>query len=151
MTASLRGSRGKEKLTYRCGRYTNYGKEACASHNIREEVLEAIVLNDIRSYANLAASDCEELKRRLLRGIQKQFQHETGSTEKQLSQTEREIAELNSTVKSLYKDKLSGKIPETFFFNLLGVNTKPSFLYYLNFNSSTSTLQVSSTPPLLSI
>ena len=44
MAASLRGNEGKQKLTYRCGRYANHGKEVCSSHNIREEVLVDIVL-----------------------------------------------------------------------------------------------------------
>ncbi|MBC8596009.1 zinc ribbon domain-containing protein [Qingrenia yutianensis] len=30
----------------RCGTYSNHGKNVCTSHNIREEVLEAIVLNE---------------------------------------------------------------------------------------------------------
>lgn len=46
-----RMSEGKKNIiTYRCGTYSNHGKNVCTSHNIREEVLEAIVLNDIRHY-----------------------------------------------------------------------------------------------------
>jgi 5-methylcytosine-specific restriction endonuclease McrBC regulatory subunit McrC len=45
---------------------------------------------------------------------------DNNAASKQLLIAERKVQEINSTVKSLYKDKLSGKIPETFFFNLLG-------------------------------
>lgn len=38
MCASLRGGGKVRKMTYRCSKYTNSGKETCASHTIREEV-----------------------------------------------------------------------------------------------------------------
>lgn len=59
MCASMRGR--QPKLTYRCGTYSNHGKNVCTSHNIREEVLEAIVLNDIRHYAYIASKDKDYL------------------------------------------------------------------------------------------
>lgn len=61
MSGSLRGHKGKEKMSYRCNKYTVYGKNACSSHNIREEILEAVVLQDIHKYAKLAISDKKQL------------------------------------------------------------------------------------------
>ncbi len=119
MSASLRGRVGKEKLTYRCSRYSNHGKEACPSHNIREEVLEAIVVNDIHSYAQLAEQDRQELIYRVLKALKNAVQNEGNTASNQFSQAEQKIQEINVIVKNLYKDKLSGKMPETFFYSLL--------------------------------
>lgn len=119
MSASLRGRVGKQKLTYRCTRYSNHGKEVCPSHNIREEVLEAIVLNDIHSYARFAEQDRQGLIDRVLKALKDVIQHESDTSAKQLSRTEQRIQEINEIVKNLYKEKLSGKMPETFFYNLL--------------------------------
>lgn len=57
MCASLRGGGKIRKMTYRCSKYTNSGKEACASHTIREEVLEKIILDDLSKYAKLLEKD----------------------------------------------------------------------------------------------
>ena len=119
MAASLRGNEGKQKLTYRCGRYTNHGKDVCTSHNIREEVLESIVLNDIRSYAKLAENDKLSLINQVLRAMKECNAIEGNVAEKQLISAERKVEDINSTVKNLYKEKLSGKMPETFFYSLL--------------------------------
>jgi len=119
MSASLRGRQGKQKLTYRCDRYSNSGKDACPSHNIREEVLETIVLNDIHSYAKLADEDKQDLIERVLSALKSDDKAESNLATKQLAVSEQKVDEINTTVKSLYKDKLSGKMPEKFFYSLL--------------------------------
>jgi len=44
---------------------------------------------------------------------------ESNVAERQLVAAEHKVDEINSTVKNLYKEKLSGKMPETFFYSLL--------------------------------
>ena len=44
---------------------------------------------------------------------------ESNVAEKQLINAERKTEDINSTVKNFYKEKLSGKMPETFFYSLL--------------------------------
>jgi site-specific DNA recombinase len=119
MAASLRGREDKQKITYRCGRYANHGKEVCSSHNIREEVLENIVLNDIHTYAKIAENDKLSLTNQVIRALKETTIMESNVTEKQLLIAERKVDEINFTVKNLYKEKLSGKMPEIFFYNLL--------------------------------
>ncbi|OJU14090.1 MAG: hypothetical protein BGN88_12655 [Clostridiales bacterium 43-6] len=119
MAASLRGREGKQKLTYRCGRYANHGKEICSSHNIREEILEEIVLNDICKYAKQVENDKQALIDQIISAMKKETAAEGNMAEKQLHTTEQKIEEINYTVKSLYKEKMSGKMPETFFYSLL--------------------------------
>ncbi|MCL2671462.1 MAG: recombinase family protein [Clostridiales bacterium] len=119
MGASLRGPKPNQKLSYHCSRYANHGKEVCSTHNIREEVLEAIVRNDIRSYAQLAEQDRKGLIGRVLRALRDTLQIETDVAAKQLARAEQKAKEIDATVKSLFKEKIAGKIPETFFYSLL--------------------------------
>ena len=117
MPASLRGR--PQKLTYRCGTYTNHGKSACSSHNIREEILEEIVLKDIRRYARLANQDKELMIKSISKMLAKDSESEGSRMLDELKRAEAKIEEINFAVKNLYKEKISGKMPETFFYNLL--------------------------------
>lgn len=119
MCASLRGRTGLQKLTYRCSKYTNYGKEICNSHNVREEVLEAVVINDIHNYAKLAQADKKELTMQIAAALRGSSQTKSDTAVKQLEQTQKKADEINKTVKNLYTEKLKGKMPETFFYTML--------------------------------
>ncbi len=119
MCASLRGRTGLKKLTYRCSRYTNYGKEVCRAHNVREEVLEAVVLNDIHSYARLAQSEKQDLVQRIATALRGDTQTKSEVVAKQLQKAITRKDEINKTVKNLYSEKISGKMPESFFYSLL--------------------------------
>ncbi len=119
MAGSLRGNEGKQKLTYRCGRYANHGKEICSSHNIREEVLVDIALNDIRNYAKISENDKQAFTNQVIRALKETTVIESNVAERQLVTAEHKVVEINSIVKNLYKEKLSGKMPETFFYSLL--------------------------------
>lgn len=119
MSGSLRGNKGKEKMSYRCSKYTAYGKGVCTSHNIREEILEAIVLQDIHQYAKLAISDKKQLVSDLLSYLKVNNQSESKIQAKELEALNRKVAEINNTIKSLYADKVTGKMSENIFFHLL--------------------------------
>ena len=58
--------------SYKCGTYSQFGKEYCSSHYISERNIEKIVLNDIRSMIQLVEED-EENARKL---AQKQDEHD---------------------------------------------------------------------------
>lgn len=117
MCASMRGR--PPKLTYRCGTYSNHGKSVCTSHNIREEVLEAIVLNDIHHYAYIANQDRDYLIKAISKMLSKDKECESSLMINELKKTEAKIDELNTSIKSLYKDKVTGKMSEKIFYNLL--------------------------------
>lgn len=117
MCASMRSR--PPKLTYRCGTYSNHGKSVCTSHNIREEVLEAIVLNDIRHYAYIANQDRDYLIKSISKMLSKDKECESSLMINELKKSEAKIDELNSSIKSLYKDKVTGKMSEKIFYNLL--------------------------------
>lgn len=119
MAASYRGRKGKEKMTYRCCGYSNKGKEVCTSHNVREEVLEAVVLNDIQKFAYLATVERDSLIQKIVKATQSKAEANGNMTAKQLREVKRKLDENRVMVKNLYQDKVSGKMPEDFFYSLL--------------------------------
>lgn len=56
---------------------------------------------------------------RVLKALKNTVQSESDTSARQLSRAEQKIQEINEIVKNLYKEKLSGKMPETFFYSLL--------------------------------
>lgn len=110
MAASERGST-KKHISYRCGRYTVYGNKVCSTHNIRESLLQKIVLSDIQKYATIASGDQERLIKHILDAMRKGESGEIESSEGMLEKIVARIDEINEIVKSLYKDKVSGEIP----------------------------------------
>lgn len=119
MAASLRGTAGKEQITYRCVRYVNNGKGTCSSHNIMEKVLLQIVMNDIHAYGKLTRDEREELVRRAVDVVGTEAARKRDDARKTLAQIEKRIDEINSAVKALYTDRVNGKMPESFFFSLM--------------------------------
>lgn len=119
MVASKRGRKGNEKMSYRCSKYTVYGKDSCSSHNIREEILEAIILQDIRHYAKLAAEDEQMLIKHLSKQLCTDTKQDKALTRRKLKETEKRLAEVNLAMKKLFEAQISGKMPETVFYGLL--------------------------------
>jgi len=71
------------------------------------------------TYARLAAEDKPKLIKAIISALTADKSQEDNVVARQLSRAEKRKSEINSAVKSLYADKLSGKMPETFFYNLL--------------------------------
>ena len=117
MAASLVGKRAL--LTYRCGRYVNHGKEICASHSIRADVIENIVLRDIRTYANIASHDREGFIKRILDALDIHTIEANTNVKEKIVEAEGKIRKIKHTVKNLYSDKVSGQLPEKMFYSML--------------------------------
>ncbi len=101
-----------EKGVYRCRRYNNNGREACSSHYIDEKNISAFVLNDIKSYAQLATNQREELAEKLYKALKKTNSSEFSTLSTKVKGIEKRLSELGDRIKSLYEDKCLGKIPE---------------------------------------
>ena len=103
-------SQGIEQYT--CGHYRRHGKNFCSCHYIRKDVLEKVVLDDIRKYSKLAKNEAEKL----IRQIHEQNDDKDISNIKALTfELERLTArntELDNILKRLYEDNISGKISD---------------------------------------
>lgn len=119
-----------EKFTYKdgspgryssfiCGNYARSGKSACSIHTIYENVLEQIVLEDIREKARFAAHDPEMLAQHILRLKDKEAQSHRTSCEQELKAVKTRLDELERLMQSLYEDKYSGTVPQSVFQTLM--------------------------------
>lgn len=104
---------------YRCNKYTNDGRKACTPHAIREDILEGIVLQDIRAYAKLLQSDKDKLVASVLSVLRKKERESGAFAQKQLDAANGRLYALQETVKSLYLDRQAKKVSETLFYSLL--------------------------------
>ena len=65
----LLGNRKLEDGTFICGNYARSGKSACTIHSIYENVLEELVLTDIREKARFV--ECDGIRYNKLRKLKK--------------------------------------------------------------------------------
>ena len=110
---------------YRCSTYSNQGKTACSFHAIREDELEAIVLNEITKFSKIAVNYSETLLTRLIE-INNRIKSKNGTLiEKQLQKTERDLNSLATKIDVLIEQIANGNISETMFKKLMnGYETK---------------------------
>ena len=108
-----------EKSVYRCSRYNNNGSKACSPHYIDEEYISEFVLNDIRTYAQLAVNKREELADKLCKAFKSTNGSEISMIRSKIKSIEKRLCEVNSRMKNIYEDKCLGKIPEDIAFGLM--------------------------------
>ena len=104
---------------YRCSTYSNQGKTACSFHAIREDELEAIVLNEIQKFSHIAVHYSEELLNRLIEINGRLKSKNSMLTEKQLQRTEKELHSLASKIDVLIDQMANGNISEMMFKKLI--------------------------------
>ncbi len=113
------GSEGKKHNYFNCGNHNRFGKTVCSSHYIRMNTLNSIILQDIRSMAQLVISDEEFARQRFLAYKEKINAHQTEDEQKKLRESKFRLSELETLIPSIYEDKVLGKIPEDVCVNLL--------------------------------
>jgi hypothetical protein len=102
-----------EKGVYRCSRYNNNGGKACTPHYIDESDICAFVLSDIKHHAQLAAHERDRLANRLLVLMKSCQSNEAGTIRSKIRAAEGRLSAITASLKNLYEDKLSGKLPES--------------------------------------
>jgi len=102
--------KGKELGFYRCSRYTN--SSACTPHNVQEDTIAEVVLNDVRRYAVFAVSEREQLIQRLLADMTQNHSSDVEELQAKYREIDRRSQEITSRMISLYEDKCNGVITE---------------------------------------
>ncbi len=105
--------------SFMCGSYSSSGRKACSIHTIYENVLNEIVLSDIREKAIFAAHDSESLIRAIIKAKEKESNGLFSAYQSELTATVKRLAELEKLMQSLYEDKFKGTIPESVFTTLM--------------------------------
>lgn len=104
---------------YICGNHSRFGKYYCFNHYIRREVIEEIVLNDIRSKASFVMTDEKKARADFLKRKEQITSAKYNADKKALKTKQRRYDELEKLIQSVYEDKVMGKIPEEICVKLL--------------------------------
>lgn len=107
-----------DKGVYRCSRYSNYGRQACTSHSIKEDALVDFVLGDIRAHAKTVVAERDELAERLLLSVKANRDAERRTLEVKRKEIAHQLQVSTVNLKNLYADHCSGKLPQQVFFGL---------------------------------
>lgn len=104
----------KNYYTYNfdCGKLKRYGKSFCFSHYIRANVLEEIVLGDIREMAKRIVLDEKSIREEYLRHNAELKDQSIKSIKKELQLKNKRIEELSRLIQVAYEDRVKGKMPE---------------------------------------
>ena len=104
----------KNYYTYNfdCGKLKRYGKFFCFSHYIRANVLEELVLGDIREMAKRIVLDEKSIREEYVRHNAELKDQSIKSIKKELQLKNKRIEELSRLIQVAYEDRVKGKMPE---------------------------------------
>ena len=97
---------------YNCSSYALHGKELCSTHYISQKQIEAVIIADIRSMAELVVKDEQTARAAFLSKKEQQTSRQSKADIKKLNDSKHRLAELENLMQSVYEDKVMGKIPE---------------------------------------
>ena len=97
---------------YNCSSYVLHGKELCSTHYISQKQIEAVIIADIRSMAELVVKDEQTARAAFLSKKEQQTSRQSKADIKKLNDSKHRLAELENLMQSVYEDKVMGKITE---------------------------------------
>ena len=97
---------------YNCSSYVLHGKELCSTHYISQKQIEAVIIADIRSMAELVVKDEQTARAAFISKKEQQTSRQSKADIKKLNDSKHRLAELENLMQSVYEDKVMGKIPE---------------------------------------
>ncbi len=104
---------------FNCGSYEKFRGQSCESHYIKMDILNKIVLTDIRSKMDAVALDENKARAEFLKRREQISSTEADRDRKRVSQLRRRLNELERLIISAYEDKVSCKIAEDICVGLL--------------------------------
>jgi site-specific DNA recombinase len=100
---------------FSCGKYRADGKAACSSHFITVSALSEIVLADIQKHVTLLQSDEEKAVKRIMDSKFADEEKRLSKAKRDLREQKKRQSELDSRIKKVYEDNVSGKLPDELF------------------------------------
>lgn len=97
---------------YNCSSYVLHGKKLCSTHYISQKQIEAVIIADIRSMAELVVKDEQTARAAFLSKKEQQTSRQSKADIKKLNDSKHRLDELENLMQSVYEDKVMGKIPE---------------------------------------
>ena len=102
-----------EHRSYICSRYRNTrGAKTCDAHYIREDVIENIVLDNLRRVISYARDYEDEFVQQIADNTVVEQMKQQSAIMRQLEQQTRRIREIDTIIQRLYEDNVSGKLTD---------------------------------------
>ena len=106
-------AKGKHQLvSYSCNNYANHGKNFCTSHHIMQNLIEELVLADIKTNTQLVIEDEKSAREMYLTQKNALYSKQSAEDTKLLSQYESRMNELEKIISKTYEDKILERIPD---------------------------------------
>lgn len=104
---------GVETKKYTCSGYRNLrGVYKCTAHYVREDVLETLVLENLRKVITYARNYEEEFVQQVMDNTLAEQKKQQAVAKRQLEQQTRRISEIDTIIQRLYEDNVSGKLTD---------------------------------------
>ncbi|MDE6520445.1 MAG: DUF4368 domain-containing protein [Ruminococcus sp.] len=99
-------------VSYSCNYYANHGKSVCTSHHIMRELIESLVLADIRARVKLVVEDEDTARQMYLQQKNSLYEKQSADNMKLLITAENHIKELDTIISRTYEERMLGRLPE---------------------------------------
>lgn len=106
-----------EKESFVCSTYRKI-KGGCSSHQIQNIVIEEILLDSIRSIFSIAKEKEDEFVKAVMDKSQKEMEKSLRDHKRELNATVERTRKLDTIIRRLYEDNLSGKVTDDRFVKL---------------------------------
>ena len=101
-----------DKEYFVCANYRKKTKAACTSHQIRNGVIEQLLLEDLRRVTAFAKRHEEEFVRLVTDSASRSLNREMKDNRKEYEQSQARIAALDKIIQRLYEDNVIGRISD---------------------------------------
>ena len=112
MTLSRAHTMKESQYNFTCQNHRKNGKDVCSPHYIRESVLTAVVLDDVRRITHFARQNEVLFAKHIGMKRSKESQREIAALQKRIDAMTKRDAELTALFKRLYEDNVLGRIPD---------------------------------------
>ena len=112
MTLSRAHTMKECQYNFTCQNHRKNGKDVCSPHYIRESILAAVVLDDVRRITHFARQNEVLFAKHIGMKRSKESQREIAALQKRIDAMTKRDAELTALFKRLYEDNVLGRIPD---------------------------------------
>lgn len=104
---------GQLKSCFVCRTYADLGKKYCSSHRISENLLERVLLQDLKALLSEGQFDEEQAMRLFVRKLEKSRKNIGYFEQKQLSALKHRLFELQKLVQRAFEEQVLGSLPKS--------------------------------------
>lgn len=102
-----------------CGTYGRYGVHHCTQHRVDYDVINDIVLKEIKKYAKFSLKNEDEVLAEIKKQTNEEENRERKKSETQIAKQENRLKELDKMMDQMYSDKMNGRLSETNFYRMM--------------------------------